>query len=70
MNLSAKQNKALELMKSITEEFDTNEDTHLKWFVQSELPYITLHSLDALVSKGLIEEMECKTTGHMYYRIK
>jgi len=70
MNLSAKQNKALELMKDINNSLDPNKNQPVRWFHQSELIGITLHTLKALKEKGLIEGIVAEPTLQMYYRIK
>lgn len=50
MVLSKKQEIAIEQIKKIEKEFG------VRWFIQAELPGITLHTMKALVEKGYLEE--------------
>ena len=58
--ISEKQRLAMELVNKIVDKFGVD-----RWFVQSELPGITALSMNALVSKGYLEEQEF---GSLYYR--
>jgi len=40
-----------------------------RWFTQGELHKVTLHTLNALVDKGYLEEKEIVPDGCMYYRL-
>lgn len=59
--LSKKQVKALEMIKKIEDHFGS------RWFVQQELPNITMHTIDALEKKGYIESKEVEDMP--YYRL-
>ena len=48
VKLSKKQRKAIEMIESIEKYFG------VRWFIQAELPGITLHTMDALVSKNVL----------------
>ena len=57
-----KQIKALEMIDKIEEHFGS------RWFVQQELPGITMHTIDALVERGhLVSKEVC---GIEYYKLK
>ena len=58
--ISKKQKLAMELINGVVNRFGVD-----RWFVQSELLGITLHTMNALVSKGYLEEQEF---GSLYYR--
>lgn len=60
MTLSERQEKAILLIKKMEAEFGR------RWFIQGELLGITLHSMDALVRKGYLEEKDFD--GMLYYR--
>ena len=47
--LSKKQNIALEMIDKIEDHFGS------RWFVQQELPGITMHTIDALIQRGHLE---------------
>ena len=59
--LSKKQVKALENVKRIEEHFGS------RWFIQSELIGITMHTMKALVSKGFLEHQMFEDLD--YYRL-
>ena len=50
MWLSKKQKLAMDMVNKLVEKFDEG-----RCFTQHELPDITLHTMDALVSKGYLE---------------
>ena len=62
IKLSKKQKKAIEQIKAMEKYFG------VRWFVQAELAGITLHTMDALVKKGCLEEQEFENLP--YYRFK
>ena len=61
--ISKKQKTAMAIVNGIVNEFGKD-----RWFVQSELPGITLHSINALVDKGYLEQKISKYTEMPYYR--
>ena len=61
--LSVKQKYTMELIDKLIDEF--GED---RWFVQTELPRVTAHSMDALVRKKFLETKEGQIYGMPYYR--
>jgi len=61
--ISDKQKLAMKIVDGLIKEFGIE-----KWFVKSELPKITQHSIDALVSKGYFEFKTFENTGVIYYR--
>ena len=61
-NLSKQQKKAIDKIDAMVEHFG------VRWFVQAELTGITLHTMDALVRKGCIEEQIFNELP--YYRYK
>lgn len=63
MWISDKQKLAMEIVDKLVKEFGVE-----RWFVKSELPKITQHSVDALVSKGYFEVLNFNETGIVYYR--
>lgn len=60
--LSKKQIKALGMIDKIEHRFG------VVWFVQAQLPGITLHTIDALVQRGYFKHEEVE--GVMYYQLK
>lgn len=60
-SLTKLQTKAIETIKKMEEHFG------VRWFVQTEVG-VTLHTMDALVRKGCIEEQEFNDIP--YYRLK
>lgn len=50
--LSKKQKIALEMIDKIEDHFGS------RWFVQQELPDITMHTIDALVERKYLESKE------------
>ena len=60
--LSKKQVKALEMIDKIEEHFGS------RWFVQQELPGITMHTIDALVERGHL--LTKHVQGIEYYKLK
>lgn len=63
MWISDKQKLAMSIVDKIVTEFGVE-----RWFVKSELPGITQHSIDALVSKGFLEVNHFDETGVVYYQ--
>lgn len=62
INLSKKQKIAVDMIKIMEERFG------VRWFVQSELPGITLHTMKALVEKKIVETQVYADIA--YYRYK
>ena len=60
--LSKKQKIALGMIDKIEEHFGS------RWFVQQELPGITMHTIDALVERGHLESKEVNDIE--YYKLK
>ena len=60
--LTKKQIKALEMIDKIEDHFGS------RWFVQQELPRITMHTIDALIERGHLESKE--VNGIEYYKLK
>lgn len=60
--LSKLQINALEMIDNIEDHFGS------RWFVQQELPGITMHTIDALVHRGHLENKEVHDV--MYYKLK
>ena len=60
--LTRKQIKTLEMIDKIEEHFGS------RWFVQQELPGITMHTIDALVERGHLESKEVNDIE--YYKLK
>ena len=63
MWISDKQRMAMNIVGELVNEFGAD-----RWFVQAELPGITLHSIDALVNKGYLETKDSNCTMISYYR--
>ena len=61
--ISDKQKLAMVIVNERVNEFGIE-----RWFVQSELPGITLHSIDALISKGYLEVKHSTYCESPYYR--
>lgn len=62
MTLSKKQRKALEMIDAIEKDFGS------RWFIQAELPGITMHTIDALVNKKHLITKE--SNGIEYYKMQ
>ena len=60
--LSKKQNIALGMIDKIEDHFGS------RWFVQQELPGITMHTIGALVERGHLESKEVEDIE--YYKLK
>ena len=61
-SLNKKQVKALEMIDKIEEHFGS------RWFVQQELPSITMHTIDVLVERGHL--LTKHVQGIEYYKLK
>lgn len=61
--ISIKQKKTMRIINAIVKEFGKD-----KWFIQKELPDVTAHTMDALVSKGYLETMITEINDIKYYR--
>ena len=61
MVLTTTQKKALKMIDEIEKEFGS------RWFTQAELPGITMHTIDALVSKKHLITKE--SNGIEYYKL-
>lgn len=64
MVLSKKQISSMEMIGRLGDKFLDD-----RWFTQHELPGVTLHTMDALVSKGFLSRRGCSDTMIMYYRL-
>ena len=62
MYISMKQELAMDMIEKIVKEFGDDK----RWFTQAELPGMTLHSTDALVSKKFLARKE--VFGVVYYQ--
>lgn len=62
MYISPRQRHAMNTIEQLKTEF--NKEV----FIQSEVPDVTLHTFNALVDKGFLDEIESKTTGLIYYK--
>lgn len=63
MVLSKKQETALRIIGKIYEKFGE------RWFIQAELPTITLHTMDALVEKGYLVTDILEYNYMTYYKL-
>lgn len=63
MYISDKQKDTMHLIGKLL-----NECGNDRWFTQGELPGVTKHTMDALVSKGFLHVRESETNGMLYYR--
>jgi hypothetical protein len=61
--ISETQKTTMSMIDEIVEEFGQD-----RWFVQAELPGITLHTMNALVDKGYLEEKLIGKYDMLYYR--
>lgn len=63
--ISDKQILAMKMIDNVVNEFGI-----VRWFVQAELPGITLHTMNALVDKGYLDKKDVELTGYgvPYYR--
>ena len=62
VNLSKKQKSTIELIKKIETHFG------VRWFIKAELIGVTQHTMDALVSKNILEYQDFD--GVLYFRYK
>ena len=60
--LSKKQTEALDMIDRIESHFGS------RWFVQQELPGITMHTINALVERGHLDSKEIERIE--YYKLK
>lgn len=63
MYMSTKQKDTLKLIDKLVEECGKD-----RWFTQIELPGVTKHTMDALVSKGYLNCRESVTNCQPYYQ--
>jgi hypothetical protein len=63
MYISDKQKETMKLIGQLTDEIEKN-----RWFIQAELPGVTLHTMNALVEKGFLHCRESDVTGLYYYK--
>ncbi len=63
---SIKQKKAMEMIEELVKTFGID-----RWFTQSELPGITLHTMKALVDKGYLrwQGRNPNFEGTTYYQV-